>query len=160
MMRWQVMHVQPCHLLVGRLTGNLPIGTGTVAFRWPRSLNLASNLVVVVHSLARLSDATTLMISSLNCSHTYIVLLRGIRFIGIQYKFTLLVKLFIKWLIMILWVLEVIDEGYISLTWFWIVNAFIVSSYVFAYHLSLRFYLGIFIALFCQILDFGGSIIA
>jgi len=160
MMRWQVMHVQPGHLLVSWLTGNLSIGTGPVAFRWPRSLNLASNLVAVVHSLARLSNAAALMISSLNGSHTYIVLLRGIRFIGIQHKFTFLVKLFIKWLIMILWVLEVIDKGNVSLTWFWIVNAFIVSSYVFAYHLSLRFYLGVFITLFCQILDFGGSIIA
>lgn len=149
MMRRQVMHVQPGHLLVSRLTGNLSIGTGSVAFRRPGSLYLASHLVVIVHSLARLPDAAALMISSLNSTHTYIVLLRSIRFIGIQHKFTFLVKLFIEWLIMILRVLEIIDKGDVSLTWFWIVNAFIVACYVFTYHLPLRFYLGVFIALFC-----------
>ena len=96
MMRRQVMHVQPGHLLVSRLTGNLSIGTGSVAFRRPGSLYLASHLVVIVHSLARLPDAAALMISSLNSTHTYIVLLRSIRFIGIQHKFTFLVKLFIE----------------------------------------------------------------
>lgn len=160
MMSWQVMHVQPSHLLVGWLTRNLSIGTSPVAFRWPGSLNLASDLVAVLHSLARLSNAATLMISCLYGSHTYIVLLWCIGLIRIEYKFTFLIKLFIKWLIMILWVLQIIDKGNISLARFWIVNAFIVACYVFAHHLSLRFYLRVFIALFCQILDFGGSIVA
>ena len=160
MMRRQVMHVQPGHLLVRRLTGNLSIGACPIAFRGPWSLYLASHLVGIVHSLARLPDAAALVVSSLDSTHTYVVLLRSIRFVGIQHKFTLLVKLFIEWLVMILWVLEVIDKGDISLTWFWIVNAFLVASYVFAYHLSLGFNLGVFITLFCQILDFGGSIIA
>lgn len=160
MMCRQMMHIQPSHLLVSLLTRNLSIGTGPIPFRRPWSLYLASNLVVIFHSLARLSNAPALMVSSLNGSHTYIVLLRSIGFIGIQNKFTFLVKLFIKWLIMILWVLEVIDKSNVSLTWFWIVNAFIVSSYVFTYHLSLRFDLRVFVTLFCQILDFGGSIIA
>jgi hypothetical protein len=160
MMRRQVMHVQPSHLLVRRLTGNLSVGAGPIAFRGPWSLYLASHLVGIVHSLARLPDAAALMVSSLDSTHTYVVLLRSIRFIWIQHKFTFLVKLFVEGLIVILGVREVVDKSDLSLTRFWIVNAFLVASYVFADHLSLRFYLWVFIALFCQILDLGGSIIA
>ena len=83
MMRRQVMHVQPSHLLVRRLTGNLSVGAGSITFRGPWSLNLPSHLVCIVHSLARLPNAAALMVSGLNCTHTYVVLLRSIRLIGI-----------------------------------------------------------------------------
>ena len=96
MMRRQVMHVQPSHLLVRRLTGNLSVGAGPIAFRGPWSLYLPSHLIGVVHPLARLPNAATLMVSSLDSTHTYVVLLRSIRFIGIQHEFTFLVKLFIE----------------------------------------------------------------
>lgn len=89
--RWQmmcreVMHVQAGHLLAIRLTGNLSIGASSIPFRGPGSLYLASSLVGIVHSLAGLPDAAALMISCLNSSHAYIVLLRCICFIRIEYK--------------------------------------------------------------------------